>query len=406
MKSPRQVGPRSQANYGGKSGGIAIDATPLQTEHRFRGPGTYTAGLLDALTRLPHPAPISLLLQAPHPDDLPLAADLPARAGITIIPLHRPRWRRDHLQWLLGLLAVRPALHRARPRIYHATEPDGLVLVPGVVTVATLYDLIPLRHPAAHFPPRRFDQRIGYARYLRLLQRADRLIAISEATKCDAVQRLGIAPERIAVTPLAADERYFYPRPAQEVEAVTGRYGVHRPYFLHVGASTYHKNTARVLQAFDLFSRECSADHALYIAGKWIPQALAELETSYPALVQAGRLRVLGFIPDDDLPALYCGADALVYPSLIEGFGLPVLEAMRCGIPVLTSTTSSLPEVGGDAALYVDPHDVGAIAAALCKLASQPSLRADLSLRGLQRAEMFSWACTAEQTLRVYEELF
>ena len=184
-----------------------------------------------------------------------------------------------------------------------------------------------------------------------------------------------------------------------------GRYGLRRPYFLHVGASTYHKNTAGVLQAFDLFSRESGVGHALYIAGKWTPKALAELEASYPTLVQAGHVRVLGFVPDGDLPALYSGADGLVYPSLIEGFGLPVLEAMRCGTPVLTSSTSSLPEVGGEAALYVHPHSIDEIAAALYKLASRPALRADLSARGLQRAERFTWARTAEQTLHVYEEL-
>jgi glycosyltransferase involved in cell wall biosynthesis len=219
------------------------------------------------------------------------------------------------------------------------------------------------------------------------------------------VERLGIAPERIAVTPLAVDERRFYPRSVQEVEVVSGRYGLRRPYFLHVGASTYHKNTTRVLQAFDLFSRENGVGHGLYIAGKWTLRALAELEASYPALVQAGHVRVLGFVLDDDLPALYRGADALVYPSLIEGFGLPVLEAMRCGTPVLTSSTSSLPEVGGEAALYVDPYDVDAIAAALCKLASQPSLRADLAARGLHRAQLFNWLRTAEQTMHVYAAL-
>src|SRR5437588_3788897 len=351
---------------------IVIDATPLQTEHRFRGPGTYTASLLDALMRLPHPAPLGLLMQPPRPDDLPPAADLAMRTGVATISLNRPRRPRYHLRWIVSQLAVGRAVRRARPRIYHATEPDGLVLVPGVATVATLYDLIPLRHPTAHFPLRRLDQRIGYARYLRLLQRADRLIAISEATRRDAVERLGIAPERIAVTPLAVDARRFYPRLTDEVEATIGRYGLRRPYFLHVGASTYHKNTTRVLQAFDLFSRECGVDHALYIAGKWTPKALAELDTSYAALVRIGRLRVLGFVPDDDLPALYSGADAIVYPSLIEGFGLPVLEAMGCGTPVLTSSTSSLPEVGGEAVIYVDPCDVDAISATLYRMARQP----------------------------------
>src|SRR5437588_9168615 len=159
---------------------IVIDATPMQTEHRFRGPGTYTAGLLAALTHLPQPAPLGMLMQSPHPDDLPPAADLAACTGITTIPLHRPRRPRYHLRWIVSQLVVGRAVRRTRPRIYHATEPDGLVLVPGVATVATLYDLIPLRHPTAHFPLRRLDQRIGYARYLRLLQRADRLIAISE----------------------------------------------------------------------------------------------------------------------------------------------------------------------------------------------------------------------------------
>lgn len=395
---------------------IVVDATPLQTEHRYRGPGTYTAGLLDALTELVVSSSLlvasnellttgfALLGQSHRADDLPLLAELLERPGVETIPLRRPRWPRYHGQWLLSLLALRPALRRAGVRLYHATEPNGLVLLPGVATVATLYDLIPLRHPEAHFPPRRLDQRLGYARYLRLLQRADRLIAISEATKRDAVERLRIAPERIAVTPLAVDERRFAPRAPEEIARVVERHGLRRPYFLHVGAATFHKNTANVLRAFDRL-RRAGDEHTLYVAGKWTPRALAAVEADYPGLISGGHLRVLGFVPDDDLPALYGGATALVYPSLIEGFGLPVLEAMRCATPVLTSNTSSLPEVGGDAALYVDPHDADAIAAALTRLAGEPALRSDLIARGLQRARLFSWRRTAEATLRVYEEL-
>lgn len=383
---------------------ILVDATPLQTEHRYRGPGVYTAGLLDALTWLRPPVPLALLVQPSNPDDLPLAADLIARPGVLGVGLRRPRRPRYRLQWLLSSLAIEPVLRRSGPLLYHATEPNGLVRAPGVVTVATLYDLIPLRYPAAHFPPRRLDSRIGYARYLHLLQRADRLIAISEATRRDAIERLGIAPERIVVTPLAVDERRFYPRPPAEIAAVGARYGLRQPYFLHVGAATYHKNTETLLRAFDLFRRE-GGQQALYIAGKWTPRALAALTSAYPRLSAAGDVRVLGFVPDDDLPGLYGGADVLVYPSLIEGFGLPVLEAMRCAVPVLTSRTSSLPEVGGEAALYVDPLDADEMAAALCRLAAQPDLRADLAARGLQRAGLFSWSRTAEQTMRVYAEL-
>ncbi len=393
---------------------ILIDATPLQTEHRYRGTGAYTAGLLDALTDPTSPipcdsrvAPLGLLAQPPRPSDLPLLAELLTRDTRTI-PLTRPRWPRYRLQPLLGPLFVAPAVRRARPRVYHATEPQGLVRVRGAATVATLYDLIPLRHPDAHYPLRRLDARLGYARYLHELQRVDRLIAISEATKQEAVERLRIPPERIAVTPLAVDERRFYPRSTEEVDRALARHGLRRPYVLHVSASNYHKNTDNVAQAFDLFAGQAGpggAEHTLVIVGSWSPRALADLRAAYPRLVESGRLRVLGFVPDDDLPALYSGAGALVYPSLVEGFGLPVLEAMRCGCPVLTSGVSSLPEVAGGAALYVDPYSVEEIAAALGSLAAQPDLRAALARRGLQRAEGFTWRRTAEATLRVYEEL-
>ncbi len=140
-----------------------------------------------------------------------------------------------------------------------------------------------------------------------------------------------------------------------------------------------------------------------YLAGKWPAQALARLHASYPALIAEGRLKSLGFVPDDDLPALYTGATAFVFPSLIEGFGLPVLEAMRCGTPVLTSNVSSLPEVGGDAVIYVNPHDTEEIAASLQRLAEQPDLCHSLQERGSLQSRQFSWRRTADQTLRVYE---
>jgi len=384
---------------------IVIDASPLQTAHKYRGIGVYTGGLLDALTRQRQPEALGLLAEPAHADDLPLLADLLARPGVTKVTLPRPEWRRSRLQWVVGLASVYPTILRARPRLYHATEGSGLVRVPGVVTVTTLYDLIPLHDAAAHFPLSRVDQRIGYARYLQLLRRADHLIAISEATKRDAVERLRIPPERITVTPLAVDARRFYPRPAAEVDRVLARYNLRRPYFLHIGSSDPNKNTANILRAFAVFSRHGHSAHVLCIAGKWPAQALAQLERSHPGLLASGRLRMLGYVPDDDLPALYSGADLFVYPSLLEGFGLPVLEAMRCACPVLTSTVSSLPEVAGDAALLVDPHDPEAMTAAMTRVAGDAALRADLVRRGLQRAGEFSWTRTAELTLRVYQSL-
>ena len=228
-------------------------------------------------------------------------------------------------------------------------------------------------------------------------------MAISEATKQDAVERLRIPPERISVTPLAVDEGRFYPRSPQEIENVRARHNLRQPYFLHVGSSVYHKNTAAVVRAFSLFCGETRAEHTLCVTGAYESRVLAALHSSCRHLYESGRVRMIGVVPGDDLPALYSGAEALVYPSLIEGFGLPVLEAMRCATPVLTSNTSSLPEVGGDAVLYVDPRRPDEIAAGLQRLTSRPELRAALVARGRRRAALFSWACTAEQTLRVYK---
>jgi glycosyltransferase involved in cell wall biosynthesis len=129
---------------------------------------------------------------------------------------------------------------------------------------------------------------------------------------------------------------------------------------------------------------------------------MAELRRSYAHLLAGERLRVLGFVPHDDLPALYSGAEALIYPSLLEGFGLPILEAMRCGTPVLTSTTSSLPEVAGAAALLVDPSRVEEIVSGMQQLARDSALRAELVRRGLEQAGQFTFKRTAEETLRVY----
>jgi len=388
---------------------IVVDATPLQTGHRVRGIGTYTGGLLDALTRLPRPMPLSLLRQPPQPTDVPALADVLARPSITTVPLLKPPWRKDRLQWLVSQPAIALALRHAGARLYHATDSNGLVLVPRVTTVAMVYDLIPLHNPAVLFPPRWLDQRIGYARYLRLLRRVDHLIAISEATKRDVVERLRIPPERITVTPLAVDARRFYPRPAAEIDRVLARYRLRRPYFLHVGSyvgpSDQNKNTANILRAFDLFSRDPNATHSLYLAGKWSPSAMQEIYAAYPRLADSGRLRALGYVPDDDLSALYGGADLFVYPSLLEGFGLPILEAMRCACPVLTSTVSSLPEVAGDAALLVDPRDTEAMAEAMARLAGDTELRADLVRRGQTRAALFSWERTARLTLEVYRAL-
>ncbi len=383
---------------------ILVDATPLQTGHRYRGIGAYAAGFLDALIGELASPRLRLMIQPPHTDDHPALASLLRRAHVSPITIRRPRWGRSRLEWLYSLLTLGPCVAMARPRLYHALEAYGLVKIPGVTTVATLHDLIPF-HTSTVAPERRtIDHRLGLARYARLLRRVEMVLAVSEATRNDAIGRLGVDADRIRVVYGACDDARFSPRPASEVDAVVERYKLRRPYILHVGSADPYKNTRRAIDAFDLFLQRTHDNCALYIPGMWPVQPVEELQNRHRRLLADGKLGLLGYVAADDLPALYCGAEMMLFPSLVEGFGIPVLEAMRCGVPVVTSNVSSLPEVAGEAALLVDPYDTEAMAHAMESLATDSSLRARLVERGHQRAAQFTFQRTARETLAVYRE--
>ncbi len=180
--------------------------------------------------------------------------------------------------------------------------------------------------------------------------------------------------------------------------------GIQRPYILYVGSIEPRKNLLRLLQAYARL-REVAPQWRLVIVGArniWLSSPLI-LEIDKMSLKPW--VQFTGFIPESDLPALYNGADLFAFPSLYEGFGLPVLEAMRCGTPVVTSNLSSLPEVAGDAAILVDPYDVEAIASAMQRALTDPALAQDLQRRGLEWSEGFTWERTARQTLALYQKV-
>jgi len=204
------------------------------------------------------------------------------------------------------------------------------------------------------------------------------------------------------VIPEAAHTRYR-PMSLESVDPALKRYVIERPYILYVGSLEKRKNLPRLLEAY-AYLRETLPGWKLVIVGgrKW------KSDPIYKAVQRLGlepHVIFTGFVAEEDLPALYNGADLFVFPSLYEGFGLPVLEAMACGTPVVTSNTSSLPEVAGEAALLVAPTDVKAIAAAMQRVLSEPDLAAELRRRGLERASQFSWERTARETLAVYERV-
>ena len=263
--------------------------------------------------------------------------------------------------------------------------------------VVTVHDLTLIRFPEWH--PAERVRRMGPS-LSRSVALADRVVTDSQFTKSDLVRHVGVSPDRVDVVPLAADPS-FRPLPRVEVEPVLGRLGVTSDYLLFLGTLEPRKNLARLLDAIELGAGGIGL---VVLAGAhaW-PDG--SLQRRLRALQGAGRVRVLGYVPDALRPVLLNGARALVYPSLYEGFGLPVLEAMACGTPVLTSNASSLPEVAGNAAFLVDPHDVEGLATALRRVWGDAKLRADLRERGFRRAALFSWEQTARLTLDVYERL-
>ncbi len=266
--------------------------------------------------------------------------------------------------------------------------------VPGVITI---HDLA-----FVHFPERVPRSRRLYltAGTRRSVRHARRIIAISMSTADDLRRWMGLPAQKIEVIPLA---------PPEAVQQISGDRliafqrdkGVTNPYVLCVGTLEPRKNLPRLLHAFSAIADE--VPHQLVLVGPegWLT---AELHATLADLRLGDRVRLTGFVEDRDLGAWYSGADLFVFPSLYEGFGLPPLEAMRCGAPVVTSNVSSLPEVVGDAAVTVDPLDVPALASAMRVMLKDRGRADELRARGLARAAEFSWARTARETLAVYRD--
>lgn len=282
--------------------------------------------------------------------------------------------------------------------LLHATE-HLLMPLRDVPTLLTVHDLI-----YRHFP--QYHKRLNYW-YLNLamplyVRRADAVIAVSECTRRDLMVAYGVPPEKVTLVYEAAAPR-FAPPSTDLVARVRARYSLPERFLLTVGTIEPRKNLSRLLAAFEVVARRGLVD-VWVVAGRpgWLyDDFFARLEAS-PC-----RERVIlpGFVPDEELPALNAAATVAVLPSLYEGFGLPVLEAMACGTPVVCSEASSLPEFGGDAACYFDPTDPEAMAAALAKVLSDRDLRREMRRKGLQQAACFSWQRAAQETRALYDRL-
>ncbi|MBI3287812.1 MAG: glycosyltransferase family 4 protein [Chloroflexi bacterium] len=267
---------------------------------------------------------------------------------------------------------------------------------PGVITI---FDLGFVVHPELIKPARR----IYLSTMARLsAQRARRIIAISQATKQDIVRLWGIDPQRVVVIPCGVEERFRPPAP-EALEAWRRRRSLPEHMILFLGTLEPRKNIPGLLRAYALLRSRGLRSHMLVLAGAagWGQTSiLAEMGR----LGLNGQVFLPGYVPSEELPLWYAAADLFVYPSLYEGFGLPVLEAMACGTPVIAADGSALPEVVGEAGLLVSPTDVEALAEAIQRALQDPSLREAMRGKGLLQARRFSWAEAGRRTAQVYEE--
>jgi glycosyltransferase involved in cell wall biosynthesis len=282
-----------------------------------------------------------------------------------------------------------------------ARRPPDLLFVPAHVlplvrprrAVVTIHDLGYLSFPQSHTRRQRLELQLSTAWNARA---AARIIAVSQATRDDLVRHYRVPAGKIAVVHHGVEPRF---RPTPD-PAAPARYGLPARYLLYLGTLQPRKNLERLLQAYAGLPGEAPP---LVLAGArgWY---FTRIAAAIAALGLAGRVLLPGYIADDDVPALLTAATALVYPSLYEGFGLPALEAMACGTPVIAANSSSLPEVVGTAGLLVDQLQVDEIAAAMQRLLADEALRGTLSRQGRERAALFSWDRCARETLSVLEE--
>jgi glycosyltransferase involved in cell wall biosynthesis len=279
--------------------------------------------------------------------------------------------------------------------LIHATTHYGTFMPCRYRNVITVTDVSPLLHPDTHG-----RGQVMYHRYFlpQVLKRADVIVTISHSSKKDIISCFRLSEEKVHVIHLGVDRNF--------VPTVTGESNFARTlperYILNIGTLEARKNLPRLLEAYAIV-RGKGLSHKLLIAGArgWRLSSLARIVEKHKL---ENDVVFLGYVEDADLPLLYSRADFFVYPSIYEGFGLPILEAMACGTPVITSNCSSMPEVAGDAALLVDPLDVNDLVTKILDLAGSGDLRRFLREKGIGRASLFSWEKTAQETLAVYEK--
>lgn len=372
---------------------LAIDYTPAYEQGG--GIGRYVRELVGALADVDTSNQYRLFVSGAAPHTLPSPPGPNFTWASTRIS---PRWMAR--LWYRAMLPLPVEVFTGSISLYHATDFVLPPARPQTVRLLTVHDLSFVRVPETASPRLKAYLDVVVPRSLK---QADHILADSQATKDDIVELYGVDPTRI--TPLLSGvNSRFQPQQQDQIETVRHKYGLGgKPFILSVGTVQPRKNYARLVYALKaLLDRQL--DVSLVISGGkgWLEDSLY---TAIRDTHMQDDVHLIGFADEDDLPALYSAANCFAFPSLYEGFGLPVLEAMACETPVITSNVSSLPEVAGDAAILVDPHDVEDITEALYRLLTDNALRDQLVQRGRVRAAHFTWKRSALQLKSIYTQL-
>ena len=365
------------------------------------GSGQYLQHLVEALALLPDGPAVELY------GSQRLHAGSPLPGGVAWRDVPASPWRRlgANLEkvWLEQVAFPRAA-RAARVAVAHVPY-FASPLLPACPTVVTVHDLIPLVLPA-------YRSSALVRAYIGLVSRAARRVALvltdAEATRAEIVRRLGIPEGRVRAVPLAAGPGFRPLSDAASLAEVRGRYGLPERYFLYLGGFDRRKNLATLFRALAEAHRREPGLPVLAVAGALPPRETPLIPDPCRLAREAGvveGVRFLGRVAEGDKPALYSGATAFLFPSRYEGFGLPVLEALACGVPVACADATSLPEVAGPGGLLVGPDDVAGWADAILRLARDEALRARLRALGLAHASGFSWERTARETAAAYRDV-
>ena len=362
---------------------IAIDARKL---HDF-GIGTYIRNLLRHLSRIDRENEYVLLCQD---SDMGVARTLGENFRAVLEPAANYSVKEQFhipLVWM-----------REKPDVFHAPH----YVLPVAVrsrSVVTIHDCIHLMFP--QYLPNRAAYAYARGAMWSAAKRSDRILTVSEASKRDILHFFNVPPEKIAVVYNGIDERFWIQPSTEEIARVRERFQLDHGFVLYAGTIKPHKNLVRLIEAFAVLRKGEFEELKLLIIGDEISK-LPALRRAVHIHKLHKHVRFLGFLPDETLAALYRLAAVFVFPSLYEGFGLPPLEAMASGTPVVTSNVSSLPEVAGDAAILVDPYDVNSIVDGVRRVLTDPVIADELRKKGLTRARDFSWERSVARTHDIY----